>query len=33
MDTSSPVANDYLDLAPFTFEGTLKRLYFENLLE
>jgi hypothetical protein len=31
MDTSSPVANDYLDRAPFAFEGTLKRLHFENL--
>jgi arylsulfatase len=31
MDTSSPVANDYFDRAPFEFEGTLKRLYFENL--
>jgi arylsulfatase len=31
MDTSSPVANDYFDKAPFKFEGTLKRLYFKNL--
>jgi arylsulfatase len=31
MDTSSPVANDYLDKAPFAFEGTLKRLHFANL--
>jgi arylsulfatase len=31
MDTSSPVANDYFDKAPFKFEGTLKRLHFENL--
>jgi arylsulfatase A-like enzyme len=31
MDTSSPVANDYFDMAPFAFEGTLKRLYFQNL--
>jgi len=30
MDTSSPVANDYFDKAPFEFEGYLKRLYFEN---
>jgi arylsulfatase len=30
-DTSSPVANDYFDKAPFEFEGTLKRLHFENL--
>jgi arylsulfatase len=31
MDTSSPVANDYFDRAPFAFEGNLKRLYFKNL--
>jgi arylsulfatase len=31
MDTSSPVANDYFDKAPFKFEGSLKRLYFKNL--
>jgi arylsulfatase len=31
MDTSSPVANDYFDRAPFEFEGNLKRLYFKNL--
>jgi hypothetical protein len=31
MDTSSPVANDYFDKAPFEFEGTLKRLHFKNL--
>jgi arylsulfatase len=31
MDTSSPVANDYLDRAPFAFEGTLKRLHFKYL--
>jgi arylsulfatase len=31
MDTSSPVADDYQDRAPFKFEGTLKRLYFKNL--
>ena len=30
MDTSSPVANDYFEKAPFKFEGSLKRLYFEN---
>jgi hypothetical protein len=30
-ETSSPVANDYFDLGPFEFEGTLKRLYFKNL--
>jgi hypothetical protein len=33
MDTSSPVANDYFDKAPFEFEGTLKRLHFRNLLQ
>jgi hypothetical protein len=31
MDTSSPVADDYFDKAPFEFEGTLKKLYFKNL--
>jgi len=31
MDTSSPVANDYLDKAPFKFEGTLRKLHFANL--
>jgi arylsulfatase len=31
MDTLSPVANAYFDQAPFTFEGTLKRLHFKNL--
>ena len=31
MDTSSPVANDYLDKAPFAFEGTLNKLHFKNL--
>ncbi len=31
MDTASPVADDYFDKAPFTFEGSLKRLYFKNL--
>ena len=31
MDTASPVANDYFDKAPFTFEGTLKRVHFEKL--
>jgi len=29
MDSSSPVADGYLDKAPFRFEGTLKRLYFK----
>jgi hypothetical protein len=33
MDTSSPVADDYFDKAPFEFEGTLKRLHFKNLLQ
>ena len=31
MKTSSPVANDSFDRAPFAFEGTLKKLYFKNL--
>jgi hypothetical protein len=31
MDTSSPVADDYFDRAPFAFEGTLRRLHFKNL--
>jgi len=31
MDTSSPVADDYVDKAPFEFEGTLKKLHFKNL--
>jgi len=31
IDTSSPVANDYFDQAPFAFEGELKRLRFVNL--
>ena len=31
IDTSSPVANDYFDKPPLEFEGTLKKLYFENL--
>jgi arylsulfatase len=31
MDTSSPVANDYFDKAPFEFQGTLKQLHFKNL--
>jgi len=30
-DTGSPVANDYFEKAPFTFEGELKRLHFTNL--
>ena len=32
-DTCSPVADDYFHKAPFAFEGTLKRLYFKNLLD
>jgi arylsulfatase len=32
-DTSSPVADDYFDKAPFRFNGKLKRLYFKNLQE
>jgi arylsulfatase len=31
LDTSSPVADDYFDKAPFAFNGTLKRLHFKNL--
>jgi len=31
LDTSSPVADDYFDEAPFAFGGTLKRLHFKNL--
>lgn len=31
MDTGSGVANDYVDKAPFRFEGELKRLHFANL--
>jgi arylsulfatase len=31
IDTSSPVANDYFDHAPFAFNGKLLRLYFEHL--
>ena len=30
MDTSSPVANDYFDRAPFEFTGRLVRLHFQN---
>ena len=30
-DTSSPVADEYFEKAPFAFEGKLKRLYFKNL--
>jgi len=29
MDTNSPVADDYFDLAPFEFNGRLQRLYFK----
>jgi len=31
MDTSSPVADDYFNKAPFKFQSTLKQLYFKNL--
>jgi len=31
MDTSSPVADDYFEKAPFRFEGRLSRLHFKNL--
>jgi arylsulfatase len=31
MDTCLPVADDYFEKAPFTFEGKLKRLFFKNL--
>jgi hypothetical protein len=31
LDTCSPVADDYFEMARFTFEGRLKRLYFTNL--
>jgi opacity protein-like surface antigen len=31
MDTSSPVADDYFNKAPFKFQGTLKQLHFKNL--
>ena len=31
MDTNSPVADGYFELAPFEFNGALKRLHFENL--
>jgi arylsulfatase len=31
MDTSSPVANDYFERAPFEFTGRLVRLHFQNL--
>jgi arylsulfatase len=30
-DTCFPVADAYFEKAPYKFEGTLKRLYFENL--
>jgi len=29
MDSNSPVADDYFDLAPFEFNGRLQRLYFK----
>ena len=31
MDTSSPVADDYFDKAPFAFNGTIERIHFKNL--
>ena len=31
IDTSSPVANDYFDQAPFAFNGELLRLHFAHL--
>jgi len=31
LDTNSPVADDYFELAPFEFNGTIKRLHFKNL--
>jgi len=31
MDTSSPVADDYFNKAPFKFEGSLNKLHFRNL--
>jgi len=31
LDTSSPVANDYFDQAPFRFNGRLEGLHFKNL--
>jgi arylsulfatase A-like enzyme len=31
IDTSSPVADDYFEKAPFPFQGKLKRLSFKNL--
>ena len=31
MDTSSPVADDYFEQAPFAFNGTIERLHFKNL--
>ena len=33
MDLNSPVADDYFDMAPFTFEGSLKKLHFIYLNE
>jgi arylsulfatase len=32
-DTCSPVADDYFDRAPFSFEGRLVSLHFQNLLD
>jgi arylsulfatase len=33
MDTSSPVADDYFEQAPFAFNGTIERMHFSNLAE
>lgn len=33
MDTGSPVAEAYVNRAPFAFEGSLERLHFENLVQ
>ena len=30
-DLNSPVANDYYDKVPFTFEGKLKKIHFTNI--
>lgn len=33
IDTSSPVADDYFEQAPFAFNGTIERLHFSNFGE
>jgi len=33
IDTSSPVADDYFEQAPFAFNGTIERLHFSNFAE